>query len=77
MAFKTVQLPANLQLTACNRDERFAAAYLGIHVETLRGWRKRNTGPPWRKAKGKLVRYSLADLTEWLNRPAPFARGGR
>jgi hypothetical protein len=40
MAIETAQLPAELQVTACNRNERFAAAYLGVHVETVRGWRK-------------------------------------
>jgi len=66
MASETTQLPVDLQVTACNRTERFAAAYLGVHVETLRGWRKRKTGPPWRKVNGKLVRYSLADLAQWV-----------
>jgi len=66
MAIETAQLPAELQATACNRNERFAAAYLGVHVETVRGWRKRKTGPPWRKVNGRLVRYSLADLIEWV-----------
>jgi len=66
MASATTQLPADLQVTAHNRDERFAAAYLGVDFETVRGWRKRRTGPPWKKINGKLIRYSLADLRAWV-----------
>lgn len=66
MTSKTEQLPEGLQVTAYNRNEHFAAAFLGVHVETLRGWRKRKTGPPWRKVNGKLIRYSLSDLTGWV-----------
>ena len=66
MASKTQQLPQDLQVTAYNRNEHFAAAFLGVHVETLRGWRKRKTGPPWRKVNGKLIRYSLSDLAIWV-----------
>lgn len=66
MATETTQLPSDLDATAHNRNEQFAAAYLGVHVETVRGWRKRRTGPPWRKVNGKLVRYSLEDLAAWV-----------
>lgn len=43
------------------RDERFAAAYLAVSVDTLRTWRKQNRGPRYRRI-GRCVRYSLADL---------------
>jgi hypothetical protein len=72
---ETSHLPPDLQVTAHNRNEHFAAAYLGVDVETLRGWRKRRTGPPWRKVNGKLIRYSLAELTEWVKaQPAGGSR---
>jgi hypothetical protein len=74
MASATTQLPADLQVTAYNRPEGFAAAYLGVDVETVRGWRKRRTGPPWKKINGKLIRYSLADLRAWVE--AQPAGGG-
>ena len=59
-------LPQELDLTAHNRDERFAAAFLGTKTETLRTWRKKGIGPPWRKINGKLIRYSLAELIAWV-----------
>jgi predicted DNA-binding transcriptional regulator AlpA len=52
------------------RDERYAANYLGISIETLHTWRQKNRGPRWRKF-GRCVRYSLADLAEFVqNAPA-------
>jgi hypothetical protein len=35
-------------------------------METLRTWRKKGIGPPWRKINGKLIRYSLAELVAWV-----------
>jgi hypothetical protein len=64
---QTAHLPHELNLTAHNRDERFAAAFLGTATETLRTWRRRGIGPPWRKINGKLIRYSLAELIAWVN----------
>ena len=65
LTVETTPLPHELALTAHNRDERFAAAFLGTKTETLRTWRKRGIGPPWRKI-GKLVRYSLTELIAWV-----------
>jgi predicted DNA-binding transcriptional regulator AlpA len=42
------------------------AAYTGIAVGTLHGWRCRGCGPPWCKLGGKIVRYRLADLEAWI-----------
>lgn len=58
-------LPPEIDIAAFNRDEAFAAAFVGSTVETLRTWRKRGCGPPWKKLNG-LVRYSLASLQEWV-----------
>lgn len=44
------------------RDERFAAAYLSVSVNTLRHWRKKKRGPRFWKLGAKSVRYSLRDL---------------
>ncbi len=43
-----------------------AGAYIGKtgkYLEVLRGKRR---GPPYIKVSGKLVRYSLADLRDWM-----------
>jgi hypothetical protein len=55
------------------RDERFAASYLGISVQTLRNWRKSQRGPRFRKL-GKCVRYSTDDLLAFVNE-APTGGG--
>jgi len=63
MTIETAQLPADLEVTACDRNECFAAAFLGVN--TLRQWHKVN---------GKSVRRSLVDLT-WLIAFHPLGGG--
>jgi hypothetical protein len=41
------------------------AKFLGIDVQTLRVWNRRNEGPP-RVRKGKRYYYSLEVAKEWL-----------
>jgi hypothetical protein len=48
------------------RDERYAASYLGMSVETLRTWRQQRRGPRYRKV-GRCVRYSIADLIAFVD----------
>lgn len=55
------------------RDERFAASYLAISVETLRSWRKQNRGPRYRRI-GRCVRYSIVDLVAFVD-AAPSGGG--
>lgn len=55
------------------RNERCAAAYLGISVETLRTWRNQNRGPRYRRL-GRCVRYSMADLLSFVD-AAPSGGG--
>lgn len=43
------------------------SAFLGIPVQTIRGWRAKNYGPPVRKI-GKHLRYDPAKVREWLDR---------
>ena len=40
--------------------------YLGIPVDTIRGWRSKKYGPPARKI-GKHLRYDPADVRRWLD----------
>jgi hypothetical protein len=56
------------------RDERFAASYLAVSVETLRTWRKQDRGPRYRRI-GRCVRYSVADLLAFVE--AAPSGGGR
>jgi predicted DNA-binding transcriptional regulator AlpA len=47
--------------------EKEAAAFLGMSVSTLQGWRSRGTGggPPWTKVGG-MVMYSMKELEEYM-----------
>lgn len=42
-----------------------AAAYMCLRPQTLRVWRIRGCGPPYRRAGSKPV-YARADLDAWL-----------
>jgi hypothetical protein len=55
------------------RDERSAASYLAVSVETLRTWRKQNRGPRFRRL-GRCIRYSTADLLAFVE-AAPSGGG--
>lgn len=67
-------LQQDLELTAFNRDEKFAAKYLGLAIQTLRGYRQRGIGPEYRRIGGRLVKYSVASLRSWAESQP---RGGR
>lgn len=44
-----------------------AAAYLKFSEETLKDWRRDNTGPAYIKIHGAHVRYRVRDLDAWLD----------
>jgi hypothetical protein len=43
-----------------------AALYLGVTVQTLRGWRSKRCGPPFFQPTRYAIFYARADLREWL-----------
>jgi len=45
--------------------EREAAAILGVQRKTLQNWRTLRKGPRYRKIGARLVRYHVADLSEF------------
>ena len=47
-------------------DQEAAGAYLGKHGKYMEHLRNQRRGPPYIKVSGKLVRYSLADLRDWM-----------
>lgn len=51
--------------TPSQMNEIQAAEYLGVQPSTLRGWRVDKRGPVYHKS-GRSVRYSRADLDDWL-----------
>jgi len=51
------------------------ARILGIEVETLAAWRRKEYGPPWYRI-GKKIRYSEAEILSWMStRAQPPQRG--
>jgi hypothetical protein len=48
--------------------ETVAAELLGFKPQTLRKWRQRHTGPPYRKCGPKAVRYFVPDIIAWADR---------
>jgi len=48
-------------------DEREVAAILGAEVRTLRNWRSLRKGPPFRKIGERMVRYTRADVTAFID----------
>ena len=41
-----------------------AAAFLGVHSNTLRSWRSAGTGPRYVQHTGRTIRYRLCDLLD-------------
>ena len=44
--------------------EKEAAQFLSVSLRTIQNWRFRNRGPKYKKL-GRLVRYSVADLSAY------------
>jgi hypothetical protein len=53
-------------------DSSKVARLLGIEVETLAAWRRKNYGPRWYRL-GRNVRYTETDLRLWMNGQAQRA----
>lgn len=62
-------------LKAVNKhlDPKAAAIYLNVSIRCLEDWRKRGTGPPWKKV-GRRVLYRFADLDAYLARGSQGTR---
>jgi excisionase family DNA binding protein len=65
-----------MQATSSLIADTAAAKYLGVSVETLRGWRIQGRHLPYHKV-GRCVRYSTADLDEFLRRGFVAPRGSQ
>ncbi len=46
--------------------ETGVAKLCGVHVQTLRRWRRLGTGPPWLR-RGRQVVYDRAAVRDWWN----------
>ena len=59
-----MQMTKNIISHAFNEKE--AAKFIGVAVQTLRNWRHQRKGPAYHKI-GKAVRYRVSDLEVYLN----------
>ena len=48
-------------------DEKRAARFLGVAVQTMRNWRHQRRGPAYVKM-GRSVRYQVEDLVKYLKK---------
>ena len=46
-------------------SERTAATYCDVSTGAMRRWRSKKIGPPFFRL-GKLIRYRMADIEQWL-----------
>ncbi len=54
----------NSQSTQLTTKE--VADRLGVHVQTVKNWRKQGTGPPFFKIGPRLIRYLKTEVDSWL-----------
>jgi len=47
-------------------DEKQTAKYLGVSVRTLRNWRWSGRGPEYVALSGRLIRYELTRIQDWV-----------
>jgi len=47
-------------------DERQAAQLIGVRRATMRHWRATGSGPSFLKPGGRLVRYQVRSLRQWI-----------
>lgn len=45
-----------------------AAKHLGVSLSTVRAWRRNKVGPPYIKTDTGLVRYTVSDLDEYMQK---------
>jgi predicted DNA-binding transcriptional regulator AlpA len=54
-----------------NRDQEYVnekelSKYASIPLPTLRNWRFRGQGPPYKKLSRRMIRYSLKEVQKWM-----------
>lgn len=52
-------------------DTRIAARMLGVSPNTLQVWRQQNKGPAYLRLGNKTIKYSVRDLTDFVQRIEP------
>jgi predicted DNA-binding transcriptional regulator AlpA len=58
-------------------DEATVSAITGIKIRTLRKWRLQGRGPKVRRIEGRLVRYSLQDVGDWMRSQPALSNGNQ
>jgi len=57
-------------------NEQAVSVITGIKIRTLRKWRLQGRGPKVRCVEGRLVRYSLRDVQDWMCGQPTLRSGG-
>lgn len=65
-------MTATRRKTARSENDRLMdtdqlSEYLQVPAKTIKWWRRRHEGPPFIKVNGRLVRYRLSAVDEWLD----------
>lgn len=47
-------------------NEKQFSKRFSIPLSTLRNWRFRGQGPPYKKISSRMIRYSLKEVVEWI-----------
>lgn len=53
-------------------DTREVAAFFGVSMRTVEGWRRRKVGPRFTRTGGRQVRYLPAAIAEFLEEQSSF-----
>lgn len=57
-------------------DDRRVSEMIGVGRQTLANWRGQGKGPRYVKLEGRLVRYALSDVIEFMESRKVEARDG-
>jgi len=57
-------------LTETYLSEKEVSKIMGLTVRTLQTWRVKSKGPKFMKYGGRLVRYKIKDITNWMSSQA-------
>jgi predicted DNA-binding transcriptional regulator AlpA len=58
-------------------DVQIVSQLTGIKVRTLRKWRTEGRGPAAMRVEGRLVRYSLRVVEDWIRDQPGVTSGGK
>ncbi|WP_299957482.1 AlpA family transcriptional regulator [uncultured Modestobacter sp.] len=70
IVMKDPPAPPTVQSGSTWETEQAVADRLGVHIETLRKYRRSGTGPRFSRLPGGQIRYRSTTVDAWLERAA-------